>query len=206
MLKPLLISALETALNQYLSLDEDVSLFLAPLAGKVIAVKVLPFNETVYLCPTETNIQILDQYINQPDTIISGSPTALGLMSLSATPMHSVFTGKVHIEGDMDTGRHFQALFDKLDIDMEEKLSHYTGDIVAHQIGRFFRNSSDWSQESIETFKLNLTEFLQEETRDLPSRPEIDIFFQQVDRLRSDYDRLNARLDRLNQILAEKTP
>jgi len=37
-IKPLLIGALEASLNQYLSLDQDSSFFLAPLAGKVIAV------------------------------------------------------------------------------------------------------------------------------------------------------------------------
>ncbi len=45
-IKPLLISAFENALNKYLSLDEDVALFLQPLNGKIIAVTIQPFNET----------------------------------------------------------------------------------------------------------------------------------------------------------------
>jgi ubiquinone biosynthesis protein UbiJ len=201
--KPLLMGAFEAALNRYLALDSDVGFFLAPLAGKVIAVTVLPFNETIYLCPTAKTIQVLDVYPDEPDTTLSGSAIAFGLMGLSNKPMRSVFSGEITIIGDMHTGRKFQALFEKLDIDLEEKLSHYTGDVVAHQLGRLFRAGRDWGQDALESMKLNTTEFLQEETRDLPAGPEAYIFYRQVDELRADYDRLNARFTRLQNKLQE---
>ena len=196
-LKPLLIGAFEAALNQYLALDSDVSFFLKPLAGKVIAVTVLPFYETLYLCPTEETIQVLDTYPNEPDTTLSGSVLAFGLMGLSSKPMRSVFSGDIQISGDMHVGHKFQALFDKLDIDLEEKLSRYTGDVIAHRIGQVFHSGRNWGQDTLETIKLNTMEFLQEETRDLPAVPEADIFYRQVDELRADYDRLDARISRL---------
>lgn len=196
-IKPLITATLETALNQYLSLDEDVSLFLTPLAGKVIAVNILPFNETVYLCPTKDKIQLLESYTDKADATLSGTLSALGLMGLSSTPMRSIFSGEVRIEGDTQVAQKFQQIFDKLDIDLEEKLSQFTGDIIAHKIGNLFRSGQNWSQESLDTFKLNTKEFLQEETRDLPAGPEADIFYQQVDKLRADFDRLDARIKQL---------
>ena len=196
-IKPLLLGALETALNRYLALDQDSGYFLTPLAGKVIAVTVQPFAETIYLCPTTDSIQCLDQFPEQPDTRLSGSIWALGLMGLSSTPMRSVFSGEVKIEGDMHTGRKFQELFAKLDIDLEEKLSQFTGDIIAHKIANFFRAGKSWSKDSLETFKLNAAEFLQEETRDLPAAPEVDIYYDEVDTLRNDVDRLQSRIERL---------
>ncbi|MGR9114500.1 MAG: ubiquinone biosynthesis accessory factor UbiJ [Gammaproteobacteria bacterium] len=202
-LKPLLTGAFEAALNRYLALDNDVGFFLEPLAGKVIAVTVLPFNDTIYLCPSAKSIQVLDVYPDEPDTTLTGSAIAFGLMGLSSKPMRSIFSGEITITGDMHTGRRFQALFDKLDIDLEEKLSQYTGDIVAHKIGQFFRAGRHWSQDAMESLKLNAAEFLQEETRDLPAGPEADIFYRQVDELRADYDRLNARFLRLQTQLRE---
>ena len=202
-LKPLLIGAFEAALNRYLALDSDVGFFLEPLAGKVIAVTIQPFNETIYLCPTAGTIQVLDAYPGEPDTTLAGSAIAFGLMGLSSKPMRSVFSGEITITGDMHAGRKFQALFEKLDIDLEEKLSHYTGDVVAHQLGRLFRAGRNWGQDTLESLKLNTTEFLQEETRDLPAGPEADIFYRQVDELRADYDRLNARFARLQNKLQE---
>ena len=43
----------------------------------------------------------------------------------------------------------------------------------------------------------NIREYLQEESRDLPSRYEMDRFADEVDVLRDDVDRLAARLKRL---------
>ncbi|WP_432744031.1 SCP2 sterol-binding domain-containing protein [Methylobacter sp. G7] len=204
LIKPLLIGALEATLNQYLALDQDSGYFLTPLAGKVIAVTIQPFDETIYLCPTTDSIQCLDQFPEPADTRLTGSIWALGLMGLSSTPMRSVFSGEVKIEGDMQTGRKFQELFAKLDIDLEEKLSRFTGDIIAHNVANFFRAGQNWSKESLETFQLNAAEFLQEETRDLPSAPEVDIYFAQVDELRSDFDRLQSKIERLENILGAR--
>ena len=203
-IKPLLIGALEATLNQYLALDQDSGYFLTPLAGKVIAVTVMPFDETIYLCPTTNSIQCLDQFPEPADTYLSGSLWALGLMGLSSTPMRSVFSGEVKIEGDIQTGRKFQELFAKLNIDLEEKLSQFTGDIIAHKLANFFRAGQSWGKDSLETFKMNATEFLQEETRDLPSTPEVDIYFAQVDELRTDFDRLQSRIERLENTLPIK--
>lgn len=200
-IKPLLIGALETALNSYLALDNNRQHFLKPLAGKIIAITVQPFNETVYLCPSTNTIQLLDYYPDTPDTRISGSMWSLGLMGISSKPMRSIFSGQVKIEGDIHTGRKFQELFDKLDIDLEAKLSQYTGDAIAQNIAVLFRSGQNWSKETIETFKFNLTEFLQDETKDLPSVPEADIFYSQVDELRTDFDRLQSRIARLSTMM-----
>jgi ubiquinone biosynthesis protein UbiJ len=62
----------------------------------------------------------------------------------------------------------------------------------------------DWQQESANTLKLNITEFLQDESKDLPPAPEINIFSQQVDQLKEDFDRLEARVTRLNDTLKAK--
>ncbi|MEY4210448.1 MAG: hypothetical protein RLZ92_828 [Pseudomonadota bacterium] len=200
-IKPLLISLLEPAINQYLSLDDNASKLLSPIADKVVAIEISSFNQTIYLCPTATKLQILESYNDTVDAKISGSLSALGLMGLSATPMRSLFQGDVRIEGDTQVAHKFQSLFAKLDINFEAKLARYTGESFAQQFGSLFRSSRDWSQQSLTNFKLNLQEFLQEETRDLPAKPEAEELFQQIDASRSDFDRLNARIDRLQNSL-----
>lgn len=199
--KSLLLSAIETALKQYLALDEDAPIFLEPIAGKIIAVNIQPFDWTIYLCPTADTIQLLENCTEPPDATLTGSAIALGLMSLSSKPMESIFSGAVSIAGDIRTGRKFQELFDKLDIDLEEQVSHYTGDIIAHKLGRLLRAGKNWSVDTLETFQLNLSEFLHDETKDLPPKPELDIFFRKVDLIRSDFDRLTARVQRLEEKL-----
>ncbi len=202
-IKPLLLGALEAAFREYLALDANSSALLEPLVGKVVAVTITPFNETLYLGPATDTIQILDQYPDEPDTRLTGSLLAFGLMGISDKPMRSIFAGDVVIEGDMHTGRRFQELFAKLDINLEGKLARYTGERFAHNLSQFFRTGQEWSKETLETFRLNAAEFLQEETRDLPAVPEADLFYQQIDELRLDFDRLQSRLERLENQLQQ---
>ena len=46
----------------------------------------------------------------------------------------------------------------------------------------------------------NIREYVQEESRDVPSRYETERFSSRVDSLRDDVDRLEARLNRLNPL------
>lgn len=199
--KSLLLSAIETALKQYLALDEDAPIFLNPIAGKIIAVNIQPFDGTIYLCPTADTIQLLENCTEPPDATLTGSAIALGMMSLSSKPMDSIFSGAVTITGDIRTGRKFQELFDKLDIDLEEQVSHFTGDIIAHKLGRLLKAGKNWSVDTLDTFQLNLSEYLHDETKDLPPKPELDIFFRNVDLIRTDFDRLTVRIKRLKEKL-----
>ena len=196
-IKPLLMSAFETALNKYLSLDEDVAIFLQPLAGKIIAVTILPFNETLYLCPSSEGMQIMDVYQGDADTTLTGTLAARGLMGISSTPARSFFSGEVTITGDLSVGHEFQKLFEKLDIDLEEQVSHLTGDVIAHKLGSFLRLASQWGKENIDSAQLNVSEFLQDETKDLPPAAEINQQADAVDQLKEDLDRLAARVKRL---------
>ena len=204
LIKPIIIASLESALNRYLTLDENCNLLLHPLAGKIIAVHIQPFDEILYFCPSSDSIQILDQITGEPDTTISGSVWALGLMGVSARPMRSVFSGEIKIEGDVQTGKHFQEVFKKLDVDWEKLLAQYVGEDIAGRVAQFFRSGQDWGKEAVETFRLNASEFLQEETRELPAKPEADLFYQEVDQLRNDTDRVQSRLERLSGALSKK--
>lgn len=200
-IKPLLIGALETAFNSYLGLDEQLEQLLAPMAGKIIAVHITPFNQTLYLSPAHDRIQMLESYPGEVDASLSGSLSALGLMGLSATPMRSLFKGDVKIEGDTQLAQKLQRLFEKLDINLEAKLARYTGDVFAQRLSGLLRGSRDWTEHSLTSFRLNLEEFLQEETRDLPAKAEAELVFQQIDACRGDTDRLNARVERLTAAL-----
>jgi ubiquinone biosynthesis protein UbiJ len=203
--KSLFIATLETALNRYISIDPDVAFLITPIAGKVIALEISSVNETIYLCPGTDRIQILENHYGSVDATLKGSIAALGLMGISATPAHSLFKGKVRIEGDTAVAQKLQNLFAKLDMNPESKISEYTGSTFAKGLSNLFRSGRQWSDHSLNTFRLNLQEFLQEETRDLPAKTEAEIFFQQTDICRGDYDRLKTRIERLEAAHAKMT-
>ena len=67
------------------------------------------------------------------------------------------------------------------------------------------RSTSRWGRSTLKTLKLDLKEYLQEESGLLPVRREIEIFLGDVDALREDTDRLEARIERLRGRPSGKT-
>ena len=66
---------------------------------------------------------------------------------------------KIIIHGDVKTAQLLVDLFQQIDIDFEEVLSKYTGDIVAHQIGKLAKNFKT-SDNPLEALKDELTALL----------------------------------------------
>jgi ubiquinone biosynthesis protein UbiJ len=149
---------------------------------------------------------MLESWHGEVDARLTGSLSALGLMGLSATPMHAFFKGDVKIEGDTETAHKLQKLFAKLDLNLENRLAQITGVGFAHNLGQVFQQGRQWLRNSSHSLRLNIEEYLQEETRDLPAKPEAELLFGAIDLCRSDYDRLKARVERLETTLAEPQP
>ena len=196
------IAGLETALNNYLQLDPETFAQLEHFSGKVIAITIQGTGMTLYLLPHAGGINIMTEYAGEVDTTLSGTPLALAEMSLGEDATRVLFAGEVTISGDIELGQRFKRLLDQMDIDWEEHLSRFTGDIAAHKLADVGRSLQQWGQQALATLGLDLGEFLQQENRSLPVAEDINQFMSQVDVLRSDVDRLAARISRLQASLS----
>jgi len=190
-------STLETAVNRYLSLDPATGPRLEKLGGRIIALELRGLDVTICLRIHAAGISLLDSTDAAPDTILRGTPFGMLRLGLGGNPASTLFSGTVEIEGDVDTGQAFQSLLDDMDIDWEEQLSALTGDIIAHQLGNTARTASAWLVHGRSTLEKDLSEYLQEELRVVPTHIEIENFIADVDRIGMDLDRIAARIRRL---------
>jgi ubiquinone biosynthesis protein UbiJ len=197
LLPELCANLLEDAGERFLRLAPDSPKYLAPLAGKTIALRFVPPGLNLYLLPTAHSLRIQTHFEATPDAMLSGSPLAFARLELSEEPRRSLFAGEVKIEGDMEVARAFQTLFERLNIDWESWLAQFVGQSLAETLMDVLRSSRDWRRESLEAMRLNIAEYLQEETRDLPAVAEAEQFFDEVDEVRAGHDRLEARIRRL---------
>ncbi len=55
-----------------------------------------------------------------------------------------------------------------------------------------------WHEETLKTLQFNIAEFLQEETRDLPAKTEVEMFYQQVTQLERDVIFLEEKINQLD--------
>lgn len=198
MLKKYSLKTLQKAINQAMSLDEGMPDKLRELDGKVLKMIIAPLDVVFYIQFIDAEIVLLDAYEGTADATIHSSP--LGLIRLSLLPAskaRSLFNDKIRISGDVELGQQVKSLFDDIDIDWEGHLAHFTGDVVAHQIGSIVRKGLEFKNHFTQSMSTNLTEFLQEELQVLPTRNELDDFFNDIDVLAMDVERLQAQINQL---------
>lgn len=191
---------LSSIFNAYLKLDPEAPERLKAFDGKIICIEISGPNKNLYLSIHQNNIIVVNDLDAEPDTIISGSPAALFKLGLHRDSAPLLFSGEVEIRGDTRLGRQFKALLADMDVDWEEQLSTITGDIAAHRIFGVFNELANWSKSAASNLADDIGEYLQEESRDVVSGAEMDIFNHQVDKLRNDADRLEARIKRLTDM------
>ena len=198
-------AALQTAVNQFLQLDQNARSQLRDLAGKVLAIQFTDLPLTLYFIPTRDDLQIFSRYDGAVDARLRGSSIQMLSMSASAKPADSFFKGMVDIEGDVELGQRFQDILGSLDIDAEERLSYLIGDVAAHKMGNALRGLLTWGGQIVQSLQDNTAEYLTFESNTLPARFELEYFYHDVDVLRDDVERLAARIQRLTPLLAADT-
>jgi ubiquinone biosynthesis protein UbiJ len=197
--KQLLLSAFETALNAGLRLDPYTVQRLGGLAGKVVAVELHGVNLTLFLSLQADRIEVRGEHAGAADARLIGTPLAFARLGLSGDRA-ALHTGEVQISGDTDLGQQLRDILAAMDIDWEEHLSKFTGDVVAHQAGNVARASQRWAQQSSAALLQDAGEYLKYERELLPDRAQVETFMQQVDVLRDDVERLEARVQRLQKM------
>lgn len=178
-----------------LTLDAGAKRRLKLLAGKLLEINLQgrTFIQKNYCLFTENQVQ-LKSFVNQPaDMVITGSPRAFLKLALSQDLRLATRLG-LTFEGDPIALEAVQQLFFSLNIDWEEALSKYTGDIIAHQLGQFSRYARKKQQEILTNASRSVAEYLQEESEVLPTHTEINHFLNGVDELRASIDRIEARM------------
>jgi len=132
------------------------------------------------------------------DAIIAGSPRAL--LRLSGATGLGRGAGVV-VSGDAEIANSYRELLAVARPDFEEELSRLIGDVPARRISQLALKTVEWARKAGRTAGENIAEYLQEESRDLVNKTELDEFLQGVDTLRETADRVDARIARLEQRL-----
>lgn len=132
------------------------------------------------------------------DACLAGSPGALA--RLAVTGDEGLLRSRaVRISGDPLLARDFRDLIAIAAPDFEEELSRLVGDLAARQLGNLFRGLGGWGLDAADRLSQTCAEYLQEESRELPTRTEVEGFLDRVDELAGDVARLEARIRRLEQ-------
>ena len=172
----------------------------AELAGTTVAIHVNDTAMAAFFTVNEESISLSRELDDDPELCIRGSLLALGKMAATGDAS-AIRDGSVELIGDAETAQSFQELLSTARPDLEEGVAKVFGDAAAHSLGELGRSVQRWAEDAGATMGTNIREYVQEESRDAPSRYEAERFASEVTTLRDDVDRLAARISRL----AERT-
>jgi ubiquinone biosynthesis protein UbiJ len=131
------------------------------------------------------------------DAFIAGSPLALLRLAGGSASRGA----GVSVSGDAEIANSYRELLALARPDFEEELSRLIGDVPARALSQFAAKTVEWAARARRTAGENIAEYLQEESRDLVNKPELDEFLQGVDTVRETADRVDARIAHLEQRL-----
>ena len=206
----LVTSGIELAMNQLLKLDDDSQQRLKKLSGKSlqVAIKELPwpllftFSEQIDVRTVFASDKDLDPIPEPADCLIELDLETLPKLKDSSQLTKLIQQKQLSLIGDIYVAQTFSALLKDLDIDWEEQLSGYTGDVVAHQTFTSMRTMFDTAKAQIEQSTIELGERLTQSDSIAVKPSEVIEFSRDVSVLRSATERLSARVALLEQ--AEK--
>lgn len=188
--------AVETALNQLIKDDAESQRRLSRLRGKVISVTLNEFGKTLYFIFSQ-QIDVLAAYEGDVDCQLVLNLAVLPELRQQANLTQLIKADKLSLDGDLQLAQHFSSLLSGLKPDIEEKLSYYSGDIVAHTVVSGVKSGGQFIQQRLRKRQQNLAQTLTEEWKLLPQPLEIAYFSDQVDDLKSDVGCFEARLNQL---------
>ena len=194
---PFWVSHVESLVNTALALDEETLHALGQLDGKVIAFELINTRLTLFLFPTAQGLKILTEHDVKADVRIKGTPGNFVMMLASGKDGKSALPADMELAGDIGLAQRFQEIMQNVEIDLEEPLSRWVGDTVAHRIGRFVRDGRKFMLNTGQTLATDISEYLRFEIEMLPDDLLVEEFCRDVDRLREDVDRFTQRLNKL---------
>jgi len=166
------------------------------LNGTTVAVRVSNTALAAYFSIGEDSIALTSSSEHDADVCIDGSLLTLARMA-GTGDAGAIRDGSLTLTGDAETAQAFSELLTAARPDLEEGLSSIVGDAAAHSLGEVSRGMRRWARDARTTMGGNIREYLQEESRDLPSRYEVERFAAELGTLRDDVDRLAAKVGRL---------
>lgn len=190
-------ASLEQALNHHISMDRNAKAQMAQLHGRVIALELLGTGQTIYLVPGPELTQLLSRYEGEPDCLLQGSPLTIAQLRRPIPEGEDPIPADMQVSGDQKLAQQFCRILRQVKTNWEAFLSPYTGSLIAGEAGKAIGFAGYWRDHIIDTLKLDLREFMQEESAVLPTQHEINSFGNSVQQLGEGLEQLEKRVEQL---------
>ncbi|WP_051145010.1 SCP2 domain-containing protein [Thiomicrorhabdus sp. Kp2] len=183
--------SLELAINTAIHLDEEHGRVFESLDGKVIELMITPFTQPLFCLINQKQIAMQRELNGEADATLKSD-----ISEWIALPFSHNLKAEV-TAGDKTIGNEFIEALSHLEIDWEEHLSHYTGDLVAFKVGHGIRSFLERKQTAKAYAGDTIREYLQFEINTLPTRNQVEHFVKDVEQISRDIEKMAERIQAL---------
>lgn len=189
---------IEAELNRCIGESTAARELLARLNGTSFAVRVEGLGLTAVLHADGERLRV-DSDAEGATATLRAAPLDLARLLGSDGGVSGVKRTRAELSGDLEVAERYAKLLKLARPDLEEELSKWLGDVPAHALGEAARRAGAWLGRARSALRMNVAEYLQEESRAMPAPLEAQAFYSDVERLRDDVERAAARLARLER-------
>ncbi len=193
----LITASIETAINSLQKLDAMAAARRDKLSGLVFSVEIKEIGKPLFFVISRQQIDVLSRFEGQPDCIIRLSAGAIDDLKDSSKTTQLILEEKLEVEGDIQKVQQFGELLTEMEIDWEEHLSHYVGDILAHKACYGAKQLKNIADAQFFRMHKNAAAYVTEELRLAPGPLEVACFCDDVEQLQRDFDAVNKRVETL---------
>ena len=184
-------------INRYLKCDPERAQDLQSIDTKIISIVLKEFNtSTIFKIDSNFLHEVNDDEIN-PDVEIIVSLKILPDYFLDVDQSQFIKNGDLEIIGDSHVASIFHNVIKSIEIDWEDLLSKYIGDIAANQIGTAVDKSQEFIKRLGDNLRLDVRDYIQDELQIAATEVEVETFIKQVDETAAKLDQLEKRMDQL---------
>ncbi|CAA0079524.1 Uncharacterised protein [BD1-7 clade bacterium] len=204
------LTALESVVNRALELDPMARQRLESLAGKSIRLQCT--DPDIDLCVAVEGQSIQLMLVGEGDAPtttahLSGDMSAFIRLLTAEDKAAEMINADLRLQGESSLLIDLQDILAHVELDWEYHLARVIGDLPAHALGKFSRETLQWLKSTQPVFLRHVQEFVLEEGRLAPTQAEMDAFIDEIHVLDERVERLQARLQRLHaRVLKRQTP
>ncbi|RJG50708.1 hypothetical protein D1Z90_02915 [Motilimonas pumila] len=193
----LLSAGIETGINTLQKWDQQGANRRQRLAGRVFSMELKELAQPFFFVVSAQQVDVLGRFEGNPDVAVKLSVSALEDLKDSGKTTQLIKQDKLEVEGDIQLLQQFAELLTEMEIDWEEELSHYVGDVVAHKLCYGAKQLKQGAQKQACRLQGNLAEIITEEYRLAPGPLEVAHFCDEVSVLAEQLQALEMRLAKL---------
>ncbi|MES2817772.1 MAG: SCP2 sterol-binding domain-containing protein [Pseudomonadota bacterium] len=199
MLTQALLAGVEAGINRVLRLDGTALPRLSRLSGKVIAVDCSAPALQLFILPGAEGLLLATQWEVPADCRLRAPATSLLRLASGTDKSAVLHSPEVELDGDSAVLLELAGILQDLELDWEYELSRWLGPVASQLFGAHLRSRARWTRQTLGSLRLDLADYLSEESRTLVGQREAEVRFAELDALKLALDRLDARIERLDQ-------